>query len=99
MCIRDRVKNLKMRVESIASRLEFNERRARALEEAVVYKTVEAEEAPAPRPVQPPQPRPQPPRQQPPQQRYTPPQPPYSAPAPMASPAQTAGAAATPAPQ
>ena len=35
------VKNLKMRVESIGSRLEFNERRARALESAVVYKTGE----------------------------------------------------------
>ena len=32
------VKNLKMRVESLASRLEFNERRARALESVVVYK-------------------------------------------------------------
>jgi hypothetical protein len=32
------VKNLKMRVESLASRLEFNERRGRALESAVVYK-------------------------------------------------------------
>jgi hypothetical protein len=32
------VKNAKMRVESIASRLEFNERRARALESAVVYR-------------------------------------------------------------
>ena len=32
------VKSLKMRVESLASRLEFNERRARALESAVVYK-------------------------------------------------------------
>jgi hypothetical protein len=31
-------KNLKMRVESVSSRLEFNERRARALESAVVYK-------------------------------------------------------------
>jgi hypothetical protein len=31
-------KNVKMRVESIGSRLEFNERRARALESAVVYK-------------------------------------------------------------
>ena len=66
------VKNLKMRVESISSRLEFNERRARALEAAVVYKTVEAEE-PAPRPA----PQPAPPRQQPPprqqQPRYTPP--------------------------
>jgi hypothetical protein len=32
------VKNLKMRVESLTGRLEFNERRARALESAVVYK-------------------------------------------------------------
>ncbi len=32
------VKNLKMRLESLASRLEFNERRARALESVVVYK-------------------------------------------------------------
>jgi hypothetical protein len=32
------VKNLKMRVESLGSRLEFNERRARALESAVVYR-------------------------------------------------------------
>src|SRR5205807_1716897 len=31
-------KNMKMRLESIASRLEFNERRARALESVVVYK-------------------------------------------------------------
>jgi hypothetical protein len=31
------VKNLKMQAESLASRLEFNERRARALESAVVY--------------------------------------------------------------
>ncbi|HEY6213107.1 MAG TPA: hypothetical protein VIW45_12525 [Vicinamibacterales bacterium] len=33
------VKNLKMRVESLASRVEFNERRARALESVVVYKS------------------------------------------------------------
>jgi hypothetical protein len=32
------VKNLAMRVESLSSRLEFNERRARALESAVVYR-------------------------------------------------------------
>ena len=32
------VKNLKMRVESLASRLEFNERRARSLEGVVVYR-------------------------------------------------------------
>src|SRR5215208_4532070 len=33
------VKNLKMRLESVQSRLEFNERRARALEAVVQYKT------------------------------------------------------------
>lgn len=37
------VKNLEMRVESLTSRLEFNERRARALESVVVYKPSEAE--------------------------------------------------------
>ena len=36
------VKNLKMRVESLTSRLEFNERRARALESVVVYKPIES---------------------------------------------------------
>ena len=36
-------KNLTMRVESMQSRLEFNERRARALEGAVVYKPSEPE--------------------------------------------------------
>jgi hypothetical protein len=84
------VKNLKMRVESISSRLEFNERRARALEGAVVYKA--AEEAPAPRPAPPVQ---QQPRQQtpshPPQPRYTPP--PAAAPvqdAPVSPPAPAA---------
>jgi len=35
------VRNLTMRVESMQSRLEFNERRARALESAVVYKPSE----------------------------------------------------------
>ena len=35
------VKNLKMKVESLTSRLEFNERRARALESVVVYKSSE----------------------------------------------------------
>jgi hypothetical protein len=44
------VKNLKMRLESVSSRLEFNERRARALESVVVYKAPEPEERPAPRP-------------------------------------------------
>jgi len=41
------VKNLKMQVESLSSRLEFNERRARVLESAVVYKGME----PTPDPV------------------------------------------------
>jgi len=40
------VKNLKMRLESVSSRLEFNERRARALESAVVYKPAESERPP-----------------------------------------------------
>ncbi len=39
------VKNLTMRVESLQSRLEFNERRARALESVVVYKPAEADAA------------------------------------------------------
>jgi hypothetical protein len=43
------VKNLKMRLESVSSRLEFNERRARALEGVVVYKTPEPEERPVQR--------------------------------------------------
>jgi len=38
------VKNLKMRVESVGSRLEFNERRARALESVVVYKPAEGDD-------------------------------------------------------
>lgn len=47
------VKNLKMRVESLASRLEFNERRARALESVVVYKPADEDrrEATPPAPV------------------------------------------------
>ena len=46
------VKNLKMRVESLGSRLEFNERRARALESVVVYKPEDDRGEPpeAPRP-------------------------------------------------
>src|SRR5262249_26739185 len=38
------VKNLKMRLESVSSRLEFKERGARALESAVVYKSDDARE-------------------------------------------------------
>jgi hypothetical protein len=41
------VKNLKMRIESIGSRLEFNERRARALESAVVYKSEDSQRSAA----------------------------------------------------
>jgi hypothetical protein len=43
------VKNLKMRLESVSSRLEFNERRARALESAVVYKSDGRDETREPR--------------------------------------------------
>jgi hypothetical protein len=42
------VKNLKMRVESLTSRLEFNERRARALESVVVYRESSEEPSEAP---------------------------------------------------
>jgi hypothetical protein len=38
------VKNLKMQVESLISRLEFSERRARSLESAVVYRSSPSEE-------------------------------------------------------
>lgn len=44
------IKNMKMRVESLTSRLEFNERRARALESVVVYRP--ASEGPIDEPVQ-----------------------------------------------
>ncbi|HEY7790599.1 MAG TPA: hypothetical protein VIC33_08820 [Vicinamibacterales bacterium] len=43
-------KNLKMRVESVSGRLEFNERRARALEGVVQYRTTASTEPPAPIP-------------------------------------------------
>src|SRR3954463_10141229 len=90
------VKNLKMRVESISSRLEFNERRARALEGAVVYKSAEAEEAPPQRPAPPIQmPRQQPPpRHQQQQPRYSPPPQAAAAPTPPAVPASVAAPAA-----
>jgi hypothetical protein len=84
------VKNLKMRVESISSRLEFNERRARALEGVVVYKTPETDEAPAPRPSPPViQPRQQAPSHQP-QPRYVPPPQAPAPPAQVPSAPQTA---------
>ena len=53
-------KNQKMRVESIGSRLEFNERRARALESAVVYKPSSDDAMPEPEPAPPPARRSQP---------------------------------------
>jgi hypothetical protein len=58
------VKNIKMRVESLASRLEFNERRARALESVVVYNPSEpaSEDARAPRRQPEPRLAPEPPR-------------------------------------
>jgi hypothetical protein len=69
-------KNLKMRVESVSSRLEFNERRARALESAVVYKPSAPDEA-AVQPVQ----RLQRAQTSASQQSYAPPSPPQPAPA------------------
>ncbi len=42
------VKNLKMRVESLSSRLDFDERRARALEGAVQYRPAAESQAPGP---------------------------------------------------
>src|SRR3954447_3117219 len=91
------VKNLKMRVESISSRLEFNERRARALEGVVVYKTADADEAPARRTSSPPpQQRPQSSHQPP--SRFSPT--PAPAPSQMVSsgqpPANAAGASQAP---
>jgi len=64
-------KNVKMRVESIASRLEFNERRARALESVVAYRASsegeserETHDEPAPSPAPRPQPSARPPHNQ-----------------------------------
>jgi hypothetical protein len=87
------VKNLKMRLESVSSRLEFNERRARALEGAVVYKPQE-EPAPPPRPVQQPAPfQPRPSYQQQPQQHHNRPAPPPPSPQPAPSAPPPAGVA------
>jgi hypothetical protein len=55
------VKNLKMRVESLTGRLEFNERRARALEGVVVYKSPDEKERPARTHTEAPPSRPEPP--------------------------------------
>jgi hypothetical protein len=85
------VKNLKMRLESVSSRLEFNERRARALESVVVYKPA-VDEPPA-RQQQQQQPR----RQEAPQRSYSPPPQSSSEPTPESSrPSQTADAALAP---
>jgi hypothetical protein len=64
------VKNLKMRVESLTSRLEFNERRARALESVIAYEPATRERiaeirAQQPPPVAAPAERPLPPAQEP----------------------------------
>jgi len=83
------VKNLKMRLESVSSRLEFNERRARALESVVVYKPSGAESERPPRQQPPPpqsQPQPQPRGQAPPQVSYVAPAA-ESAPTPQPAPA------------
>ena len=87
------VKNLKMQLESVSSRLEFNERRARALESVVVYKAPEPEERPAPRPQQQPQ------RQQPPVHAQTSPRHSHQQAAPPPAPAAAAPAPAPGGPQ
>jgi hypothetical protein len=95
------VKNLKMRVESISSRLEFNVRRARALEGAVVYKAADSVEAPPQRPAPPvPQPRYQPPPRQSEPRHLPPPSfpPPSQAAAAPPVPAAAASAPLVPAP-
>jgi hypothetical protein len=56
------VKNLKMTVASLTGRLEFNERRARALESVVVYKPSADDAAAPPSVPQAPRPSPPPPR-------------------------------------
>ena len=94
------VKNLKMRLESVSSRLEFNERRARALESVVVYKAPEPEERPAPRQQQQQQQQQQP-RQQPPSHGHggQPRQQQQQAAAPLSAPAAAAAAPAAGGPQ
>src|SRR5216684_632402 len=82
------VKNLKMRVESVSSRLEFNERRARALESVVVYKPSAADEPPIQRASASPTPQPFTP---PPPSRSMPSQPAPSQPAPSSSGAPAMG--------
>jgi len=82
------LKNVTMRVESISSRLDFNERRARALESVVVYKTAEPEREA--RPAAPSTSAPAPQRGG---QRYPPPPPPR---APAAPPAPAAAAPTPP---
>ena len=87
------VKNLRMKVDSLTGRLEFNERRARALESVVVYKPSEEPVAPPPPPRPAPQPRPAPPPRN---DYYRPPAPSFrSAPPPAPSPAASAPSEAT----
>src|SRR4051794_35093516 len=96
------VKNLKMRLESVSSRLEFNERRARALESVVVYKPAGGDDE---RPQRQERDRtdrsPRHQQQQPaaPQRQYVPPPPqqplPASPPSAVAASADTAGATVT----
>jgi len=85
------VKNLKMRLESVSSRLEFNERRARALESAVVYKPAESERPPR-------QQQQQQQQQQQPHRAQSPQQMPHTPPMSQAQPPVESGAAAPQAP-
>ena len=88
------VKNLKMRLESVSSRLEFNERRARALESAVVYKPGGAD-VDRPQRQQPHYQQQQQPQQQPPPRAQTPPQQQQPPPRVQTPPQQTSYAAVT----
>src|SRR5579872_580613 len=99
------VKNLKMQLESVSSRLEFAERRARALEGAVVYKPAPEDTAAAVRaPERPAYQPPQPQRQSQQQQQHSrpnapqPPQAPASAPGGSGAPAAAAPGVAPAAP-
>ena len=85
------VKNLKMRLESVSSRLEFNERRARALESAVVYKPGGADVDRPPRQ----QPHYQQQQQPPPRVQTPPPQTSYAAVTSVTPPAEGGAAAPT----
>jgi len=58
------VHNLKMRAESLSSRMDFDERRGRALESVVQYRPQRQQQAPRPQPPQTPQSQPQAPQGQ-----------------------------------